>query len=254
MRRSGRFVSTAQRRGALLPPRGRPRPRSRTAERASRAPAKRSSGSFASSVCTTSSKKGESCGFTLADPPRRPRRGCWRSDRRGRPSSRKGCVPGGELVEQHAEARGGRRGRRRRRPPPRNCSGRGVLERAHEEPGLREADRLVLQPRHAEVHHLDHVVRGDEHVLGLQVAVDDARLVDGGEALARSPGRCGGRAPRGRAPARRRRSRRVWPSTYSMTRKCLLLRRPPGGRRSRGSGRRSRARPSCRSPPRAGSA
>ncbi len=61
--------------------------------------------------------------------------------------------------------------------------GRGVLQGADERSGLGEPDGFVLQSSHAEVHHLDDVLLGDEHVLGLQVAVDDARCVDGDEAL-----------------------------------------------------------------------
>ena len=45
--------------------------------------------------------------------------------------------------------------------------------------GLREAHRLVLDQRDAEVHHLHAVVWRDEHVFGLQVPMDDSGVVSG---------------------------------------------------------------------------
>jgi len=63
----------------------------------------------------------------------------------------------------------------------REAFGRGVEHGADEHAGMREAQRLVGDERHPEVHQLDVPVGGDEHVLRLDVPVEDARSVDGGE-------------------------------------------------------------------------
>ena len=68
-------------------------------------------------------------------------------------------------------------------------------------------------------------VRRDQHVLRLQVAVDDPASWIAARPFGDSRARCGGRAPRARAPSSSRRARRVWPSTYSITRKSADARR-----------------------------
>ena len=68
-------------------------------------------------------------------------------------------------------------------PGVREALGRGVLDRPHEGAGLGQPERLVVQARETQVHHLDDVVLRDEDVLGLHVAVDDSSRMDRGQAL-----------------------------------------------------------------------
>jgi len=82
-----------------------------------------------------------------------------------------------DLVEQHAQAIEVR-SRVDLHPAPAEGLRRRVLDRPREVARLREADRLVLEPGHAEVHDLDLVRRRDEHVLRLEVAMDHARSMD----------------------------------------------------------------------------
>jgi hypothetical protein len=67
--------------------------------------------------------------------------------------------------------------------PAAELLGCGVEEGAGELALLRECDRGFLQLRDPEIHDPDAVVVGDQHVLGLQVAMDDAFRVDGSNPL-----------------------------------------------------------------------
>ena len=91
---------------------------------------------------------------------------------------------------------------------------------------------LVDQLRQAEVEDLHAPVRRDEHVVRLQVAMDDALLVRGGEARARSARRSRAPCAPGCGPLLSR-SRSVSPSSSSMTR-CRARRRARRRRRPRG--------------------
>jgi hypothetical protein len=56
-----------------------------------------------------------------------------------------------------------------------------IPHRSDEGAGLRHAQRVAVDARDAEVHHLDDVVRRHDHVVRLHVAVHRARRVDGRE-------------------------------------------------------------------------
>ena len=60
---------------------------------------------------------------------------------------------------------------------------RCVEQGADELAGLGQAQRLFLDERHAEVHHLHRLVRCDDDVLGLHVAVHDAGGMDRGQGI-----------------------------------------------------------------------
>jgi len=59
--------------------------------------------------------------------------------------------------------------------------GRGVENRTDEAACARKTHRFALQSREAEVHHLDDVVAGDQHVRRLQIAVNDPDRVNRGQ-------------------------------------------------------------------------
>ena len=169
----------ADRLRAVLPPRGAPRP-ARASSSSAAADAKRASRSFSSRRRSTSSKNGESCG--LSSPAGRGTSSICRRMTTCEVVVVERVLPRRELVERQAErvevgaavdAAVATSELLRRR----------VAHRADEGAGLRHAQRLVLDARDAEVHHLDDVVGRDEDVVGLQVAVHGARRVDRRERL-----------------------------------------------------------------------
>ena len=119
-------------------------------------------------------------------PPARPR---WpgrlpAGPRRSRPgcaSASRGCSGRRRAASRSRASRAACRGRRRPTPAsagsPSMTSGRHVRGRAHQRAGHGHPLDRVEDAGDAEVHQLQHAVVAHHHVLGLEVAVDDARLV-----------------------------------------------------------------------------
>ena len=131
-----------------------------------------------------------------------------------------GTAPAQHLVEQAAEGENVRAGVGR---PPSHLFGRHVAGSAHDDPGVRcrgDGFASSLGPRKrdlSEVEELHLAVCGEEHVVRLEVAVDDPFLVGNGERSSDLDGAIEGSPGAGQGGLLTSRSRRVWPSSNSVT-------------------------------------